>query len=142
MNIIRWIAGIFASVIVAIIGTPIINLIFKFLITLIGVGDFGRTGWVYIPSEFGNDLTFFNFEIIPFCISVVIAYGLGGLCACKIIKPHKKVFYWIGGSIISIVSIIVGIFLCSGEHWFFSTIIILALIIGCINYVVLGTDFE
>lgn len=87
MNTFRWIFGIIISIIIAIIGTSIIEPILKLCFAIFG--GYGRTGWVDMPTDIGHNLSFFNNELLPLCLASVIAYGIGGVCCGKIV-PAKK----------------------------------------------------
>lgn len=135
MNTIRWICGIIISIVILLIGPaliePILNLIFSI------AGGFGRTGWFDMPTDFGQNLSFFNGSLLPMCFAIVIAYGLGGFCCGKIIPAENgKLIKWICGIMIAILNIVICIYVWNGEHWFYSSIFAVTLIIAGTIYVV------
>lgn len=139
MNILRWFIAIICSIIIVLIGTPIINLLLNFLFSLFG--GVGKTGWVYMPTEFGSGLTFFNFVILPYCISMAIAYGLAGFCSGKIIPiGNEKIAGWVCGIIISIISVFGCIYMWESAHWFFSILFIISFIISILIYITALTE--
>lgn len=138
MNVLRWFSAIICSIVIVLIGTPIINLVLNFLFSICG-GE-GKTGWGYMPpelaTEFYSGLTFFNFVILPYCISLAISYGLAGFCSGKIIpRNNEKIAGWVCGIIMTMISALGCIYIWENEHWFFSILFVISFIINILIYI-------
>lgn len=137
MNIIRWIFGVLISIIIILIGPALIEPILDFLFSI--CSGYGRTGWADMPTEFGQNITFFNFSILPMCFAMLIAYGIGGYCCGKIIpKGNKNLIRWICGITITILNLAISIFIWDGKHWFYSSVLVIAMLIAGLLYVALA----
>lgn len=134
MNIFRWIFGIIISIIISVIGTSIIEPLLNIALAIFG--GYGRTGWVEMPTSFGDNLSFFNNELLPLCIASVIAYSIGGYCCGKIVPAgNKNIISWICGVTITILNLTICIFVWNGAHWFYSSVFVIAMAISGLFYV-------
>lgn len=134
MSAIRWGFGVIISIAIVLIGPSLIEPVLNLLFLL--CGGYGRTGWCDIPTEFGQNLTFFNNDLIPLCFAMVIAYGIGGFCCGKIIPAKNgKLIKWICGIMITTLNSAICIYIWNGEHWFYSLVFAIILVIGGVIYV-------
>lgn len=143
LPILKWLMSALISPIIVIISFPILDWLVGFILKIFYfVVVFGSRFDIPPITEFDNKMADFKSFIFITCLSALISFGLGGYIGGKIAptnKGGKRIIFTLTGILIGGVSVYN---FWNSEHWFYSSVWVIAMIVGIIIYVGVAEETE